>query len=133
MEHKPTHNPGYEVSDVYTPPIWRFLLYLVLFMFASIGLMYAMFMGIKQYDASTDAPPTPMEAGRMLPPSPRLQVNEPRDYNDTRAKQQEILTTYGWEDKNVKVVRIPVERAMEILAERGLPDFKVKPATEQKK
>ena len=134
-EHKPPANPGYELSDVSTPPIWRFIFYLVAFMWVSIGLMWVMFEGLKSYDASQDAPPTPMEAERVLPSSPRLQVNLLRDQTDFRAAQEELLNSYGWEDKTVKVVRIPVSRAMELVAERGLPDFKVKEqkSQEQKK
>lgn len=125
-ETKPAANPGYEVTDVYTPPIWRFLLYLVIFMWVSIGLMWAMFVGLKSYQASADPEPTPMEAERVLPAAPRLQVNQLQDQRDFRERQQEILNSYGWEDKTVKVVRIPVSRAIDLVAERGLPDFKVK-------
>jgi hypothetical protein len=40
---------------------------------------------------------------------------------DVRAEEQEKLSSYGWVEPNAGVVRIPVERAMELLAERGLP------------
>ena len=32
-----------------------------------------------------------------------------------------MLEHYGWVDKNAGVVRIPVERAIDVLAEKGLP------------
>ena len=38
-----------------------------------------------------------------------------------RAHEHEVLTTYGWTDKNAGVVRIPIERAKDLLLERGLP------------
>ena len=38
-----------------------------------------------------------------------------------RAAEEKVLQTYGWVDKEQKIVRIPIDRAMELLAERGLP------------
>jgi len=38
-----------------------------------------------------------------------------------RAAQERELTTYGWVDKEKQTVRIPIDRAMELLAQRGLP------------
>jgi hypothetical protein len=32
-----------------------------------------------------------------------------------------MLTTYGWMDQNAGVVRLPIERAKELILERGLP------------
>ena len=126
-EHLPPAHPGYEVSDVSTPPIWKFLGYLFVITFASIGLMYAMFLGLKSYTASEDkaSEPTMMQEQRTLPTGTRLQVNEPQDLKTYRAKEAKANNTYSWEDKTVKVVRIPVSRAMEIVAEKGLPKFEV--------
>jgi hypothetical protein len=53
-EHHPPTNPGYELSDVSTPPIWKFLGYLFIITFASIALMWAMFQGLKSYTDSED-------------------------------------------------------------------------------
>lgn len=44
-----------------------------------------------------------------------------RDFVSFQRQQQSELNTYGWIDREHGVVRIPVERAMELLAERGLP------------
>jgi hypothetical protein len=38
-----------------------------------------------------------------------------------RATEEALLTTYGWADRENGVVRIPIDRAMELLLERGLP------------
>lgn len=38
-----------------------------------------------------------------------------------RAAETELLNTYGWIDQEAGVVRIPIDRAMELIAERGLP------------
>jgi len=54
-------------------------------------------------------------------PQPRLLVNEPGNLAVFRAQEHETLTTYGWVDRNGGVIRIPVERAKDLLLERGLP------------
>jgi hypothetical protein len=38
-----------------------------------------------------------------------------------QAEENAALTTYGWVDRDAGIVRMPIERAMEILVERGLP------------
>jgi hypothetical protein len=40
---------------------------------------------------------------------------------ELRAAEEEILGSYSWAEKEKNVVRIPIERAMELIAERGLP------------
>ena len=55
------------------------------------------------------------------PPEPRLQESPALDLARFHAREEEELTTYGWIDKQNGVVRIPIERAMEIVAREGLP------------
>lgn len=55
-------------------------------------------------------------------PSPRLQDDDVRDMNMLRANEDKLLHGYTWIDKNSGAVRIPVARAMEVIAERGLPN-----------
>jgi hypothetical protein len=66
-------------------------------------------------------PASPFENVRMLPPEPRLQVSAPRDLKLYKATQDEILSSYGWVDQNAGIVRIPIDRAMDILVQKGLP------------
>jgi len=60
------------------------------------------------------------QAGRV-PPEPRLQTNPRQDLADLRAKEDDTLTTYGWVDRNAGIVRIPIDEAMKLTLERGLP------------
>ncbi|HWO42747.1 MAG TPA: hypothetical protein VNO43_13185 [Candidatus Eisenbacteria bacterium] len=55
------------------------------------------------------------------PPEPRLQVAPRADLARMRAAEEKELETYGWVDRDKQVVRIPIDRAMQLLAERGLP------------
>lgn len=67
-------------------------------------------------------PATLVNAPRAAPPAPRLQTDAPADLNDFRAEEKHELEGYGWVDRQKGVVRIPVERAMTLLLERGLPN-----------
>jgi hypothetical protein len=56
-----------------------------------------------------------------LPPEPRLQVNPRQDLLDLRAHEDDVLTSYGWVDRNAGVVRIPIDEAMRLMLRQGLP------------
>lgn len=58
---------------------------------------------------------------QTLPPPPRLQTNPRGDLLELREAEDRVLTTYGWVDRNAGVVRIPIEQAMKLTVERGLP------------
>jgi hypothetical protein len=52
---------------------------------------------------------------------PPLQISPPTDLQQFRASEAEQLNNYGWVNRTGGVVRVPIERAMELVAERGLP------------
>ncbi len=61
-------------------------------------------------------------------PTPRLQLDDGnRDIADLHAREDILLDHYTWVDQPQGTVRIPIERAMEIIARAGLP---VAPAAE---
>ena len=66
-------------------------------------------------------PASPFEDVRAIPAAPRLQVEAPVDLKRYRADQDKILEGYGWVDAPAGVVRIPVDRAMDILLQKGYP------------
>jgi hypothetical protein len=61
-------------------------------------------------------------------PEPRLQPDEVRDMDLFRQSQDKRLHSYGKVDASGQTIHIPIERAMEIVAERGLPNFGLAPA-----
>jgi hypothetical protein len=69
--------------------------------------------------AAGDRPKQPS----LTPPAPRLQNDEFRDLAALRRAEDSRLATYGWIDRDRGVVRIPIEEAMRIVAERGIPDW----------
>jgi hypothetical protein len=54
-------------------------------------------------------------------PQPRLEQNERVEINDFRLKEEQTLNSYGWVDEKSGTVRIPIERAMQLVSQRGLP------------
>jgi hypothetical protein len=54
-------------------------------------------------------------------PQPRLERNERVEINEFRLGEEQKLNSYGWVDEKAGVVRIPIERAMQLIAEHGLP------------
>jgi hypothetical protein len=55
-----------------------------------------------------------------LPPQPRLQPNPPRDLQEVRTAEDSVLNSYAWVNQDQGVVRIPIERAMDLLVQRKL-------------
>jgi hypothetical protein len=64
--------------------------------------------------------------GMATPPQPGLNVDEPTVLKAFRDQEEHQLHTYGWIDQGNQVVRLPIERAKELLLQRGLP---VRPAS----
>jgi hypothetical protein len=62
---------------------------------------------------------SPQEANKF--PEPRLEVNERSQLNDERLLEGEKLNSYGWVDQKAGIAHIPIDRAMELIAQRGLP------------
>src|ERR1700722_20759040 len=54
-------------------------------------------------------------------PNPRLEEDERGQLNDIRIKEEQTLSSYDYIDKSAGTVRIPIERAMDLIAQRGLP------------
>ena len=55
-----------------------------------------------------------------IPPAPRLQIHPVASWNAFRDAESARLATYGWMDRASGAVHVPVERAMEIVIERGV-------------
>jgi hypothetical protein len=54
-------------------------------------------------------------------PDPRLETDERNQLNKIRGREDGLLNSYGWVDEKAGTVRIPIERAMDLLVQRGLP------------
>jgi hypothetical protein len=77
----------------------------------------------KYFSASqaSRAPASQFSEVRQLPTGPRLQVNPRQDFLKFKAEQEHALESYSWENREEGTVRVPIERAMEMLLKQGLP------------
>ena len=71
--------------------------------------------------AQTQVFPMAADQQDRLPPAPRFQDNPQQELQQLREKQKALLEGYGWVNKEAGVVRIPIEDAMKLVVERGLP------------
>lgn len=73
----------------------------------------------------TNVPTDTLHVPRGYPqsffPNPRLEEDERGQLNGIRLAEEETLHSYGWVDEKAGTVRIPIERAMDLIAQRGLP------------
>src|SRR5260370_7366841 len=63
-------------------------------------------------------PSRPLPAPEQFP-SPRVQTHQAEQLKDLLAAQRQQLTAYEWADQDKTLIRIPIERAMEIIAHRA--------------
>ena len=65
--------------------------------------------------------PLAVEQQNRMPPEPRLQTNPKEDLRALQARDEALLKSYGWTDKDAGIARIPIEEAMRLTVQRGLP------------
>jgi len=104
----------------------RYIVYLGIAMAVSVAAAFLVSWGLLRFvenHQSLGSPASPLAKGRVLPPPglPRLQVHPHQDLEKYLAHEKEILDSYGWVDKKNGIVRIPIQRAMNILLQNGLP------------
>lgn len=120
---KPQANPpassGYETRDANARGIFNFLVFLGLMLVVSGLICWGLF----RYFSSRQPGPadSPFEDTRELPLGPQLQVNPRQDWLKFHEQQEQELETYEWENRGSGIVRVPIERAMDLLLQKGLP------------
>ena len=92
-----------------------------------VGLSAAALYGLQRLYSAADVaevepPPTALERLDPVPPAPRLQAEPAQDLATYLAREAAILDSYAWVDEEAGIARIPIEQAMQLLAERGWPE-----------
>jgi hypothetical protein len=145
--HKPGEidaSKGYEASDVRVSGAVVFLVALTIFA-TVVGVMaYGVGKVLNARMNKEDGPPSrwakqvdvrplgnmpsnPEMQGKLSEmtqsfPTPRVQTDDGnQDVADLHEREDLLLDNYSWADEAHSKVRIPIERAMELLAQRGLP------------
>ena len=115
----------YEHTDTAIAPVAKFLFWLFIAAIAThFGLagVYKLLVdqGVKS-EASERRYPLAATEERRVPPVPRLQQFPRNELYTFRNEERDRLETYGWESKAAGTVHIPIEEAMKLMVERGLP------------
>jgi hypothetical protein len=116
-----TAHPGYETRDVSIRAVLWLGVGIALGTLLVAGMLWLLLANFKRQSERRDRQLSPLAADRGGPPEPRLQNTPLADYREFRAREDRVLSSYGWVDKEKGTVRIPIERAMELLVERGEP------------
>jgi hypothetical protein len=112
---------GHETSDLQPGRIVLFAVGILIAMgFAVIVTSFFIHYRATQ-QAKQEIPLPRLAKEREVMPQPRLEVHAPEGLRELRAGEERTLKSYGWVDKEAGIVRIPVDRAMDILANRELP------------
>ncbi|HSS43821.1 MAG TPA: hypothetical protein VLO07_00655 [Thermoanaerobaculia bacterium] len=116
--------------DVNIGAVLRFGFWLVVCAILVHLAVWGFFRLLEAQQNRAEKPISPMVAASLkrTPPEPRLEPDPRALRLKMLAEEDAVLTTYGWVDKKAGTVRIPIDRAMELLAERGLPPSKPMPA-----
>jgi hypothetical protein len=116
---------GYEQRDVSAKWIFGIVAFLVVaglvMHFCLAGMMQRLGRKPTPRDAFTGAQGSSPGMAELNTNVPHLQLSPAEDLEQFRAREEAELNTYGWIDRTAGVVRVPIERAMELVLQRGLP------------
>ncbi|MDB5384833.1 MAG: hypothetical protein JWM11_479 [Planctomycetaceae bacterium] len=112
---------GHEISDANPFYVSLFAIALILAIALVFPLMSWMFWRFEAAAKRSDSPLS-VVADKQSPPPPTLQDNPAADLLEFRRAEDQRLSSYGWIDQRQGIVRLPVDRAITILSERGLPE-----------
>lgn len=125
-EHSHTPNvpvdrgAGYEKRDANIRSLLQFGFWMAVVIAAALIGMRFMF-GYFARTMPLGPNAAPFATTRELPPSPRLQVVPHQELRDYCAEQNAAVNSYSWVNESAGTVHIPVDRAMDLILQRGLP------------
>jgi hypothetical protein len=137
-------NGEFEREDLNANAVYAFLIGLAVICVLSYFILIGVYHYLDVYQRASQPPQNPLvpakpETGKPTRaetkaeikkdfPEPLLEEDEGGQLDNDRLKEEQQLNSYGWVDEKAGVVRIPIERAMEITAQRGLPALPQSPA-----
>ncbi len=123
MRHEPG---GYERTDASAGGTFRAGLYVLAMMFVTALLVVPFYRLLARGETAAQPAKSEVIQSAVSEPAatfPRLVESEPQVLREFRAQEDALLTSYGWVEKDKGLARIPIDEAMRIVAERGLPKF----------
>ncbi len=125
MERTDPEKPtiSHERRDVPVKAIAQFLAWLLVSAVVISLAMWGLFKFFEARQKRSDVSPSPLVAASLkrTPPAPRLETQPLALRTKLRAEEEARLNSFSWADRTGGVVRIPIERAMDLVAQRGVP------------
>ncbi|MBM3280343.1 MAG: hypothetical protein FJY95_20025 [Candidatus Handelsmanbacteria bacterium] len=109
-------HPGHETSDVQPRPLVKTAGVLAGLVFFSIVGMIVLYKVFDYYLPKEDKPRHPLADSRYVSTAPRLQPDPPALKKELHQVENGVLGGYDWTDKEKGLVRIPIARAIELVA-----------------
>jgi len=113
----------YEHTDADVWSIVKFMFWLAVsavIIHVGLGVVYTMLIE-RAMETGELRYPLAAAQGERMPPTPRLQQFPRNDFYQFRQDEELLLQRYGWMNRNSGIVHIPIEDAMRLTVERGLP------------
>jgi hypothetical protein len=125
-DSEPVHAPpdverGYEVQDFSPRLFGRLAVGFIILSIVGGALLFVFFGALRGLISARDQQVPALQTQPQAPPAPRLQVSPPGDMDVYRRREEQLLSQYQWVSQEQGIVRIPIERAMQLTLERGLP------------
>lgn len=121
LQHANNGSSGHEHSEANL----KLIVYAAFGLAITVGivmlLMWGVFNLLKKDEQSHQQNMSPLAAPFQVPPEPRLQEKPWEELPALRASEDKVLNGYTWQDQKAGTVRIPIDKAMDIVAQRGFP------------
>jgi hypothetical protein len=126
MRNTETPSPPPARHDVDNRGVLLFAFWLGLSIAIILGLVWIFLWVLDRDSARAQRPIEPQVAVslRRTPPEPRLEANSLALRRALKTREDAQLTSYGWIDRGARIVHIPIDRAMAMIAEKGVPGGK---------
>lgn len=120
----------YEERDINVRDVLFIAFGVLLCTIGIVCVLYLLFSYMRNLKAQESPPASPV-ARRIyqVPPEPRIQEAPAFDYQSMHYEAEWELHHYQWIDKQKGTVVIPIDRAMDIIAKRGIPPSTAPPST----
>lgn len=111
----------YEARDLDASVIGWVAVGVIVSAFVIYGIVKLSYGYFARAEFRAETPVTLVRQSPPQPPGPLLQVNPAVDLERLQEAERQTLSSYGWVDQKKGIVRIPIEEAMKLVVQRGLP------------
>jgi len=133
----PGHETEFEREDLSTRGVFAFMIGLAVIGIVIYFIIVGMYSFLDNYERSQMATASPLVTSKGAMSrvvtqadmdkafkdngAPMLETNERGQFKDFLINQEDQLNSYAWVDKEAGVAHIPIQRAMDLIVQQGLP------------